>query len=129
MPGSPPLKGGAWEKEKAGKGGIWREGEAALPRRDTILLVPVMRVSGGGLGVAREFPRLPLLRSMAAPLSLIYLSTGWRVGKGRGKAREEKNLELTALPVASGGQIVTGQASRVWGSETPARRRREWHRP
>lgn len=102
-----------------GISGMEREGEAALPRRDTILLVPVMRVSGGGgasLSLANS-----RLRSMAAPLSLIYLSTGWRVGKGR--QWKEKNLELTALPVvASSGDRLSSQASRVWGSETPARR-------
>lgn len=103
-----------------GISGIEREGEAALPRRDTILLVPVMRVSGGGGGSSVSLAN-SRLRSMAAPLSLIYLSTGWRVEKGR--QWKEKNLELTALPVvASSGDRLSSQASRVWGSETPARR-------
>lgn len=70
-----------------GISGMEREGEAALPRRDTILLVPVMRVSGGG-GVPRCRSRIPafdlwLLRS---PSSISPRGGGWGKG-GNGKKK------------------------------------------
>lgn len=91
MPGSPPLKGGAWEKEKAGKGGIWREGEAALPRRDTILLVPVMRVSGGESRCRSRVPASPpssIHGCSALPhLSLHGVAGGERKRQGKGRKK------------------------------------------
>lgn len=91
-----------------GISGMEREGEAALPRRDTILLVPVMRVSGGGgcLVVAREFP--PSIYGCSA---LPHLSLHGVAG-GEREAMERKKPGVDGTPgrrFIRGQIVVTGQ--------------------